>query len=273
MFRFLISVLIFCFFSNNSFSYGTGPALKYEIIMTKLELCTGYPNASDIDVTCTGSFVLGNTATTMDIASVSIGESVATFADTKGMPIGTTYTHLKATMSKDFVMKGYALSDANDDGDNTNAECWCRSESSSVFNNSFGKYLSRKSGICETSEQDAIDNQEEVTIHISAAANNIICQESACTTTGITDDLSGTSIEDDAVDQLVYGNAIDVGTDNSTTEMSIIYPLSTPFTVGFNAPKIQMAFGTNTGFMSAEYTGGKCITTPFYPKVKITISD
>ena len=158
--------------------------------MTKLELCTGYPNASDIDVTCTGSFVLGNTATTMDIASVSIGESVATFADTKGMPIGTTYTHLKATMSKDFVMKGYALSDANDDGDNTNAECWCRSESSSVFNNSFGKYLSRKSGTCETSEQDAIDNQEEVTIHISSAANNIICQEPACTTTGITDDFN-----------------------------------------------------------------------------------
>ena len=56
------------------------------------------------------------------------------------------------------------------------------------------------------------------------------------------------------------------------TEMQVIYKLTSPYTVGLTIPKLNVAFGTSAAFMSYKYTDDKCIISPFYPKVKITIT-
>jgi len=39
------------------------------------------------------------------------------------------------------------------------------------------------------------------------------------------------------------------GSNNTITEMSLIYKLSSPYTVGLTISKIQMAFGTSGSFV------------------------
>lgn len=260
--------LMFCLLSNSIFAIGTGPATKYEITMKKMELCTGYPDANANDVTCSGAVVLGEKSMTMDIASVGVGASVANFADISGLPMGTTYTHMRATLGKDFSMKGYAGSD--DSGDSTT--CWCRTETDATFDSTTGKYLSRAAGVCESSEADAIANQEVQAMWVSSKATNRVCQENNCSSSGRTSSITN-SIEADGVDMDFYGLAMDAGTTNSTTEMQIIYSLTTPYTVGPTIPKLNVSFGTKLAFMSTEYVDDKCTVSPFYPKVQITITD
>ena len=260
-------IILFSIFNINVYAIGTGPAAQYSVTMKKMELCTGYGNSNAWDTSCSGPFVLAEKDLTFDVASVGVGAAIATYADTSGLPIGTTYTHARVTLNKDFTIKGYASSD--DSGDGTT--CWCRSETDGVFDSNTGKYLSRPAGVCESNEANAIANQEIQALWTNSRGTNRICQEAACSSSGQTDNVT-ISIEADGVDMALYGQAMNTGSSTSTI-VTLVYKLSTPYTVGLTAPKISMSFGTATAFMSQEWDDDKCFVSPYYPKVNITITD
>ena len=260
----LILIIILSF---NSFAAGgleEGPATSYKITMTKLELCTGAPLSDAEDITCTGSVVVGEGSKTFDITSVSAGADVGTFANTSGLPIGTTFTHAKPTMTRTFTIKGYAPTDTDGTGN-----CYCRTEADATFNSSIGKYKSWMRGVCETSQTDAETNEEEQTLYLLTDGSDIsICANDACSSktdnqnynkdvSGDTDEY-GLAMEDPAVSQDTF---------------SMIYKFKTPYTVGITAPKISIAFGTQRGVQGNEYSDGLCVIGPYYPRVQLTVTE
>lgn len=266
MFGFLnISIILFFIYCllNSAFP-DTGPASIYQITITKVELCTGYPDSNDNDVTCTGAVTVGKGSLTVDIASVDAGVEIGIFSNTSGLPIGTTFTHIKITLNKEYTIKGYAQDDV---------DCWCRTESDSTFHSSYGKYGSHSAGICEADEASAKSNAEEQTMHITYRGTVVQCQTPACTSDSITTTVNH-SIEQDGVDMDLYGLAFDAGTSSSTTSVAVIYKLSSPYTVGIVAPKIALSFGVSTAINSYEWdeTNDKCLVFPYYPRVNITIT-
>ncbi len=262
----IFSLIIFFFYLiKNAGLADTGPASKYQITITKVELCTGYPDNNDNDVTCTGTVTVGEGSLTVDIASVNAGAEIGTFSDTSSLPIGTTFTHIKITLNKEYTIKGYALDDT---------DCWCRTESESTYHSSYGKYGSHRAGICEADEATAKSNAEEQTMYITYRGTVVQCQTPSCTSDSITTTVNH-SIEQDGVDMNLYGLAFDAGTSSSTTSVSVIYKLSSPYTVGVVAPKIILGFGVTTAINSYEWDEGndKCLVFPYYPRVDITITD
>ncbi len=70
----------------------------YQLTMKKLELCT--------DSACTGTTLLAEKDQVFDIASVSANQAVGSYVDAVALPIGTTYTHLRATVDRSFTLLG-----------------------------------------------------------------------------------------------------------------------------------------------------------------------
>lgn len=90
-------------------------ATRYDVTVNKVELCS--------DATCSTAVVLGSGDSVFNIASVSAGAQIGSYARTTGLPIGQTFTHLRVTIDSEFVIAGQG----NDNGaqvcgtDSTNA--------------------------------------------------------------------------------------------------------------------------------------------------------
>ena len=76
----------------------TSTPAKYEVTMKKVELCTSSA--------CTTTTVLAEKDGTFDIASASAGADVGSWITGYALEIGTTYTHIKATINSTFTIKG-----------------------------------------------------------------------------------------------------------------------------------------------------------------------
>ena len=245
---------------------GTGKATKYEVTMLKLELCTDAPLATEFDTTCTGAVVVGTGNKVFDIASVNVGASVGQFISATGLPVGTTFKYAKPTFSRQFKMTGSATL--------SNPTCYCRSETSSTFDTTKGKYKSEQAGVCEADAATAASNAEPQVLYMQdIAADNITCEDASCSVTQATSynrttlsylniPLLGKALENPPVGQ---------------TYVSAIYEIETPYTVTAVAPKVELAFGTANGFFADSFTDGGsndlCKADLFYPMVRVRITD
>ena len=86
-----------------------GNADVYKVTMRKIELCTGYTvvdfdNVHTADA-CHNAVVLGSGDKEVDIASVSAGAAAASYGDTALLPLGETYTHMRVTIDRKFVIR------------------------------------------------------------------------------------------------------------------------------------------------------------------------
>jgi len=101
----LIKLLIYIFLVNFFFIDSVFSAddlatpTKYEVTMKKVELCTSSA--------CTTTTVLAENDGTFNIASASAGADVGSWITGFALEIGTTYTHIKATLSTTFTIAGY----------------------------------------------------------------------------------------------------------------------------------------------------------------------
>ena len=243
---------------------GTGKATKYEVTMLKLELCTDAPLATEFDTTCIGAVVVGTGNKVFDIASVNVGASVGQFISATGLPVGTTFKYAKPTFSRQFKMTGSATL--------SNPTCYCRSETSSTFDATKGKYKSEQAGVCEADAATAASNAEPQVLYMQdIAADNITCENANCSATQVTsysrtplsllnDPLLGKALENPPVGQ---------------TYVSAIYEIETPYTVTAVAPKVELAFGTTKGFFADSFTAGGtvCKADLYYPMVRVRITD
>ena len=98
-----------------------GDAAVFKIIMRKLELCTGFQGGHSFNIReeafCNDALVLGEGDKEIDITSVDAGLAVAAYGKSALLPFGETYTHVRLTIDKKFVMKNFL--DANGKGLNT----------------------------------------------------------------------------------------------------------------------------------------------------------
>ena len=122
----LIKLLIYIFLANFIFinpifaATLTATPTKYEVTMKKVELCTSSA--------CTTTTVLAEKDGTFDIASASAGADVGSWITGYALEIGTTYTHIKATISSTFTIRGYLT----DDGNNGLSAAYCVTAASPI---------------------------------------------------------------------------------------------------------------------------------------------
>ena len=245
---------------------GTGQATKYEVTMLKLELCTDAPLATEFDTTCIGAVVVGTGNKVFDIASVNVGASVGQFISATGLPVGTTFKYAKPTFSRQFKMTGSATL--------SNPTCYCRSETSSTFDTTKGKYKSEQAGVCEADAATAASNAEPQVLYMQdIAADNITCEDASCSATQATS-YNRTTLS--YLNTPLLGKALEnppVG----QTYVSAIYEIETPYTVTAVAPKVELAFGTANGFFADSFTAWwqqrLCKADLFYPMVRVRITD
>ncbi len=258
---------------------------EYIVTMLKLELCTGAPASlvnttaalSSYDVTCTGAVTVGTGSLTFDITSVAAGQAIATFASTTGLPIGTTFTHIKPTLSREIKMRGEVTIAY---GENYKGICKTDSAATAGSGNKYERMLAGKTSGTATLQTFFIGTDAgEATTRGTASQNAVsstsyrICTAQNCSSSIGTGEggANGSSNKWLPFDSL-YGIAIeDVASTDS--DFSILFPLSKPYTVGPTAPKIDIAFGSK-GSLSAVSTGAStCAMTPYYVKSKFTITD
>ena len=112
-------ILLFTFFiiERGYTASDEGQPTQYQVTMKKVELCT--------DLACTSPYVVGEKDMDADIASVTAGADVGSFAPTTGIPPGIVYTHLRVTISRTFTITASISVDGGlcrtDGGDNANA--------------------------------------------------------------------------------------------------------------------------------------------------------
>ena len=107
-------VFILLFSSFNAFA-ATGPATEYKVTMTKIELCeTGSTTAN-----CLNALTISPTGTSgaVDIAAVDAGATAGSYGNIAKAKIGTLYTYMQITMSRQFSMTGTAGSCATKAGE------------------------------------------------------------------------------------------------------------------------------------------------------------
>ena len=110
----IIFILFISFYSTNSFA-ATGAATEYKVTMTKLELCeTGSTTAN-----CLNPLTISPSGTSgaVDIASVSAGAVAGSYGNIAKAKIGTLYTYIQITMSRQFSITGTAGSCATKAGE------------------------------------------------------------------------------------------------------------------------------------------------------------
>ena len=94
-----LSVLV----ASSAFAGALGPATKYEITMTKVELCEN----GSTDANCLNPVTVSPTGTKVsDIAAVDAGASVGSFGSLSTLTPGTTYSYIQVTMSRLFTIAG-----------------------------------------------------------------------------------------------------------------------------------------------------------------------
>ena len=197
---FLILALTILFFNKGYAASGEGVASEYIVQMEKLELCE--------DSACATSTTVGDSKMGVDIASVSAGADIGTYAATTGLPLGTTFTHLRVTVNRSFRVTGTVTAGSTDcvtDGGTDNT-------ATNLLDAGTGTAVSTTMYLVNAATYDASDG--------STGGSDITMSYSSPT----------------------YATTMTI----SGGSMIMIYELTSPYTVGMRAPTIKVIFNTNT---------------------------
>ena len=114
---FFILILSLFVYEKSIAAHADGQPTQYQVTMKKVELCT--------DLACTSPYVVGEKDMDADIASVTAGADIGSYAPTTGIPPGIVYTHLRVTISRTFTITASISVDGGlcrtDGGNNANA--------------------------------------------------------------------------------------------------------------------------------------------------------
>ena len=197
---FLILALTILFFNKGYAATGQGVATEYIVQMEKLELCE--------DSACATSTTVGDSKMGVDIASVSAGAAVGTYAATTGLPLGTTFSHLRVTVSRTFQVTGSVTAGSTDCVTDGGTD----STATSLLDAGTGTAASTSMYLADAATYDASDG--------STGGSDLTMSYSSPT----------------------YATTMTVSGDTAV----MIYKLTSPFTVGLKAPTIKVIFNTNT---------------------------
>lgn len=247
IFKFAITLLLISFHYSSLQAANFTPS-SYILTIQQVEMCTG----TDGSGSCEGAVVVGNTTQEMDIASVDIAAVVSEYGSPAVLEVGTTYTHMKTTMSRTIQIKGTA----------TVSSVACNT--AAVTDDHYpGTEADQK-----YSHIPVINNGQTIAITETRLQNESVtkCLNNDCSSTETDDSWMSYGAKDEGALYAIH-NAI------SGDSFTLIHALTIPYTVGLISPQLDMAFGTdNVGQVFAIETGGTkyCRFDALEPTVAIT---
>ena len=237
----------------------------YQMTFEKLEFCT--------NATCTTPTKVCTSPITFDVTSVSAGSDIGSWCPMTGLPIGTTYTHLRLVINRSFTMRGSA---ENIEIDNS-GDTW---DCSTADDTGTGAVLGEGSkGTVNGSPPTAV-NQTMILIDGGGTSNNIALADGSTVTNTYTNNAG--DVPDGSV-SWCFGSTATHATSNaqctaanttgSTTwannanadHFQIIYALPSSYTVGPISPKFTVKVGENKTLDSAIYPEGAAGECNFQP--------
>ena len=230
MFKYFVFFSFLIFFSFKTIAV-SGVADKYEVTMKKVELCTSSA--------CSSPTTVASGSQAVNIASLSAGAEAAAFGSTAGLPIGTTFTHMRVTLNRAFTIEG----EVNVSGNN-----WCSTDSADA-----GSATALHVGTLDT-DGTATDGTDQ-TLYLADA-----------------DDYATDETITIGYGSPTYAVSMSVGSP-SATEVQLIYELGSSYTVGLVAPKIKVNFDVSTALGAGIADTNKCYMWPEEPVVTISLTE
>ena len=260
-----------------------GNAEVYKVTMRKIELCTGYTvvdfdNVNTADA-CHNAVVIGTGDKVVDIASVSAGAAAATYGEPALLPLGETYSHMRVTIDRKFIIKTESAIDTGGSDDTDNCVTTATADSQFQNNEATDKYTHRVS-VAEGGTNAEMNvymingrQSDESTTNYTQCFNADCSQKNPSWNWNYAANASQLS---SAIAMQTMRSSV------TTDDIQLVYELSTPYTVALIPPSIDISFGTRSAIGVQEVSNSEGDGTPsagdgmcsFYPEepiVTITI--
>ena len=237
-------------FISNSHSV-TGAADVYKVTMRKVELCT----ASTGVTSCENPVIIGSGDKVIDIASVAAGSAAASYGDPALLPLGETYTHMRVTIDRKFIIKNSTAIAA---GSNATA---CRTIASTD-----AMYVTDEATDKYTHKPVIANNQ-------TAAEMNVYLINDQYTRCNLANCSNKTDDQDQTYPQGTGSSTYQSqhADGSSDTDHILVYKLTSPYTVALISPTIDISFGTSAA-VGAQEVNSLCQIWAEEPVVTITIN-
>ncbi len=279
-----LTTFLFIFLLSNKLAIAataTGNADVYKVIMRKVELCTGYTVVDFDDVgtaaACQNAVTIGSGDKEVDIASVTAGSAAANYGDPALLPLGETYTHMRVTVDRKFIIRSESALDTGGTDDTDNCITVATTDAQYENDEATDKYT-HKVAIAEGG------TKAEMNLYITdgkqaGEAGNTYTQ---CETANCAKKDNWSWNYANVASDLTSAIAMTTMRSSVTTDdIQFVYALSKPYTVTLNPPTIDISFGTRNALGVQEVcdNGSNCsgqsdTHCSFYPEepiVTITI--
>ena len=220
-FNVLVKLLLVLFITNSNAATVKGAASVYKVNMTKLELCT----ASTGVTVCTGAVVIGEGGKEIDIAAADAGAVAGTYGNAALLPLGETYTHMRVTILRKFIVKTSAAIDTGGTPD----ACVTQAATDTLYGDT---EAARKFTHAITVADDG--TAAEMNLYLTNDSYTICTNATCGATTGSTNDYTSPT----------YATYMESHDADTGTEHIMIYKITTPYTVSLIPPTIDISFGT-----------------------------
>ena len=244
----LVKLLLVLFIANSYAATVTGPADVYKTTMTKLELCTSSTGVTD----CGDAVVIGSGQKTVDIASTSAGASAASYGKPALLPLGQTYTHVRVTILRKFIIKTTSAIDTTETPD----ACVTQAATDTLYGG--GGEAGRQFTHAITVADDG--TAAEMNTYLTNDSYTICTNATCSTTTSGTNDYSSPT----------YATYMETHSNDTGAEHVMIFTLTNPYTVSMQPPTVDISFGTQEA-IGASNVGSRCLMLAFEPVCTVTI--
>jgi len=249
-FNILVKLLLVLFIANSNAATVKGAASVYKVTMKKLEMCT----ASTGVTVCTGAVVIGEGEKVVDVAAVDAGAVAGSYGNAALLPLGETYTHMRVTIDRKFVIKTSAAIDTTGDGPDN---CVTQAATDEAYGTT---EAARKYTHAITLADD--ETAAEMNTYLQNDSY-LVCTNATCSATaaGTNDYTSPT-----------YATYMESHDADTGTEHIMIFKLTTPYTVSMQPPTVDISFGTQEAIGATDPGGGsRCLMIAFEPVCTITM--
>ena len=220
-FIFLVKLLLVLFIAN---SYAVkGAATVYKVTMRKVELCTGSTGVDN----CDNAVVIGSGDKVIDIAAVDAGAVAGTYGNATLLPLGVTYTHMRVTIDRGFLVKSAAI-DTGESGDTDDCKTIASTDAMFATDRATDKY---------THVPVVAEGGTNAEMNLYMPNDNYSrCLNETCGAVNEDIDMTYGTLYATAQEQHAEGD--------STDDHMLTYKLTTPYTVSLIPPTLDISFGT-----------------------------
>jgi len=253
LFKYLIVIkLIFISYIATSYANVTGAAAKYEVTMRKVEMCTGSTGITN----CDNAVVLGTGDKAVNIAAVDAGAAAGSYGDPALLPLGETYTHMRVTIDRKFVIKSGEQLDPS----GAASGCVTQAVTDSMYDTdeATDKYTHKVS----VTDDTALSSAADMNVYLENDSYTL-CASADCSSTsaGQTNDYSSPS----------YATYQSTHDSDTSDDHVMVYKLTTPYTVTLIPPVIDISFGTQDAVGAFTVSASRCAIYGAEPVVTITV--